>query len=347
MMSLYDLTFGRFSKDLGVDLGTANTLVYMKGQGIVLREPSVVAIERATSKVVAIGEDAKRMVGRTPSGIVAIRPMRDGVIADFDIAEAMLRSFIKRVIKRTGLIKPKVVIGIPSGITAVERRAVIDAAMQVNVREAYLIVEPMAAAIGAELPVFEPKGNMIIDIGGGTTEVGVIALGGMVESRSIRVAGDDMDQIIIAHCRRNYNLLIGERMAEEIKIEIGSAYPMEKEKTMEVKGRDLVSGLPKNFTLSSEEIRDSLSEPINTIVDAVRMTLEKIPPELSADIMEKGMVMTGGGSLLYGLDKYISQETGMAVYVADDPLSTVAFGTGQALEELPAYKNLLISSKDI
>jgi len=346
-MNLYDLTLGRFSRDLGVDLGTANTLVYMRGSGIVLREPSVVAVEKASNRVVAIGEEAKRMVGRTPGGIIAIRPMRDGVIADFDIAEAMLRSFIQRITKRSGLLKPRIIIGIPSGITAVERRAVVDAAMQAGAKEAFLIEEPMAAAVGAELSIFEPNGSMVIDIGGGTTEVAVIALGGIVESRSIRVAGDEMDQAIIAHCRRNYNLLIGERTAEEIKIEIGSAYPLETEKTMEVKGRDLVSGLPKNFTLSSAEIRDALSEPINTITDAIRMTLEKVPPELSADIMEKGMVMTGGGSLLVGLDKYISQETEMVVFVAEDPLSTVAYGTGMALEEMASFTKVLISNREI
>ncbi|MFH1429644.1 MAG: rod shape-determining protein [Candidatus Margulisiibacteriota bacterium] len=346
-MSLYDAAFGRFSKDLGIDLGTANTLVYMKGEGIVLREPSVVAVEKSTNRVVAIGEEAKKMVGRTPGGIMAIRPMRDGVIADFDITQAMLQHFIKSVTRRSGLIKPRIVIGIPSGITAVERRAVVEASRMAGARETYLLEEPMAAALGAELSVFEPQGSLIIDIGGGTTEVAVIALGGMVASRSIRVAGDDMDQAIIAHCRRNYNLLIGERTAEEIKIEIGSAYPLAEEKTIDVKGRDMVSGLPKNFTLSSAEIRDTLSESVTTIVNAIRMTLEKIPPELSSDIMDKGMVMTGGGSLLYGLDKYISQETEMAVFVSDDPLSSVAYGTGHALEEINKFNRILITSKEI
>jgi len=346
-MRLYDLTFGRFSKDLGIDLGTANTLVYMRGQGIVLREPSVVAVEKATNRVVAIGEDAKRMVGRTPGGIVAIRPMRDGVIADFEITEAMLRNFIKRVTHRTPFFKPRIVVGIPSGITAVERRAVVDAARQAGARETYLIEEPMAAAIGAGLPIHDPNGSMIVDIGGGTTEVAVIALGGSVVSRSIRVAGDEMDQAIIAHCRRSYNLLIGERTAEEIKIEMGSAYPMETEKTMEVKGRDLVSGLPRTFTLTSAEIRDALSEPVNTIADAIRLTLEKTPPELAADIMDNGIMMTGGGSLLIGLDKYIQQETEVSVRISEDPLSTVAYGTGHVLEHMEAFKNVLISEKDI
>ncbi|MFA5928814.1 MAG: rod shape-determining protein [Candidatus Margulisiibacteriota bacterium] len=346
-MGLYDLTLGRFSKDLGIDLGTANTVVYMKSLGIVLREPSIVAIEKNSSRVVAIGQEAKRMVGRTPGGIVAIRPMRDGVIADFDIVEGMLRSFIKRVIKRSRFIKPRIIIGVPSGITAVERRAVVDASMKAGAKETFLVTESMAAAIGSNFSIFEPQGNMIIDIGGGTTEVAVIALGGIVESRSIRVAGDEMDQAIMAHCRRNYNLLIGERTAEEIKIEIGSAYPMPVEKTMDVKGRDLVSGLPKYFTLSSAEVRDTLSEPVNTITDAIRMTLEKIPPELSSDLMEKGMVMTGGGSLLYGLDKYIAQETEMKVTVAEDPLSSVAYGTGKILEDMTRYKGVLMSSRDM
>jgi rod shape-determining protein MreB len=346
-MSLYDLTLGRFSKDLGIDLGTANTLVYKRGEGIVLRGPSVVAIEKASGRVVAIGEEAKRMVGRTPGGIVAVRPMKDGVIADFEMTEAMLRSFIKRVVRRSRIFKPKIVIGIPSGITAVERRAVVDAAMQAGAKEIFLVEEPMAAAIGSGVPVFEAQGSMIIDIGGGTTEVAVIALGGVVVSRSIRVAGDEMDQAIIAHCRRNYNLLIGERTSEEIKIEIGSAYPMEREKSMDVKGRDLVSGLPKTFTLTSSEIRDALSEPVNIIADAVRMTLEKTPPELSSDIMGKGVLMTGGGALLVGLDKYLSQEIEMPVVVSDDPLSTVAYGTGKIAEDLKLYRQVVISGRQI
>jgi len=344
-MSFYDLTVGRFSKDIGIDLGTANTLVYIKGEGIVLREPSVVAIEKTTNRVVAIGEEAKQMIGRTPGDILAIRPMRDGVIADFDITSTMLQHFINRVSKNSKLIKPNVIVGIPSGITTVERRAVIDAAMQTGARETYLIEEPMAAAIGVGLKIFEPHGSLIIDIGGGTTEVAVVALGGMVESRSIRVAGDDMDQAIISHCRRNYNLLIGERTAEQLKIDLGSAYPLEQEKTQDVKGRDLVSGLPRNFTLSSVEIRDALSESVNTIVNAVSMTLEKTPPEIASDIMEYGMVMTGGGSLLAGIDKYISLETNMKVSVANDPLSSVAYGTGAILEDMPKYHNMLLSSR--
>jgi len=343
-MGLFDMIFGKYSRDLGIDLGTANTLVYVKGEGIVLREPSVVAIEKNTNRVLALGEEAKVMLGRTPGNIIAIRPMRDGVIADFEITETMLRHFIKKVHNHNHLVKPRIVIGVPSGITGVEKRAVLDAAMHAGAREAYLIEEPMAAAIGANLPISEPAGSMIVDIGGGTTEVAVLALGGIVVSKSIRVAGDEMDEAIIAHCRKNYNLLIGERTAEQIKIEIGSAYPFEEECTMEVRGRDLVTGLPKTFTITSAEIRDALSEPISLVVDAIRMTLEKTPPELAADIMDRGIVMAGGGSLLHGLDKYISQETDMSVFVVDDPLSCVAYGAGKVLEELDTLKRVLVSN---
>jgi rod shape-determining protein MreB len=341
-MGIYDYIFGFFSRDLGIDLGTATTLVFAKGEGIILCEPSVVAINKDTNKVLAIGNEAKGMLGRTPGNIVAIRPMRDGVIADFEVTEMMLRHFITKSHNRQAFVRPRIVVGVPSGITGVERRAVLDAAMHAGAREAYLVEEPMAAAIGANLPISEPAGSMIVDIGGGTTEVAVLALGGIVVSKSIRVAGDEMDEAIIAHCRKNYNLLIGERTAEQIKIDLGSAYPVGDERTVEVRGRDLVTGLPKTLTLTSSEIRDALSEPVSTVVDAVRMTLEKTPPELAADIMDRGIVMAGGGSLLRGLDKYLSQETDMSVYVVDDPLSCVAYGTGKILDEIENLKKILI-----
>ncbi len=344
-MSFFDFVYAYFSRDLGIDLGTATTLVFAKGEGIVLCEPSVVAIDKDKMKVLAIGNEAKGMIGRTPANIIAVRPLRDGVIADFEVTEMMLRHFITKSHNRRAFIRPRIVVGVPSGITGVEKRAVLDAAMHAGAREAYLIEEPMAAAIGANLPVSEPTGSMIIDIGGGTTEVAVISLGGIVVSKSIRVAGDEMDEAIVAHCRKNYNLLIGERSAEQIKIDIGSAYPLSEEKTVEVRGRDLVTGLPKTLTLTSSEIRDALSEPVSTVVDAVRMTLEKTPPELAADIMDRGIVMCGGGSLLRGLDKHLSQETDMSVYVVDDPLSCVAYGTGKVLEELETLKKVLITSK--
>jgi rod shape-determining protein MreB len=305
----------------------------------------VVAINKDTGKVLAIGNEAKGMLGRTPANIIAVRPLRDGVIADFEVTEMMMRHFITKSHNRTAFVRPRIVIGVPSGITGVEKRAVIDAAMHAGAREAYLIEEPMAAAIGASLPVSEPVGSMIVDIGGGTTEVAVLALGGIVVSKSIRVAGDEMDEAIVAHCRKNYNLLIGERTAEQIKIDIGSAYPLGEERTVEVRGRDLVSGLPKTITLTSAEIRDALAEPVATVVDAVRMTLEKTPPELAADIMDRGIVMAGGGSLLRGLDKHLSQETDMSVYVVDDPLSCVAYGTGKVLEEIDTLKKVLITNK--
>ena len=285
------------------------------------------------------------MLGRTPASIVAVRPMRDGVIADFEITEMMLRHFINKSHNRSAFVRPRIVVGVPSGITGVEKRAVLDAAMHAGAREAYLVEEPMAAAIGANLPVSEAQGSMVVDIGGGTTEVAVLALGGIVVSKSIRVAGDEMDEAIVAHCRKNYNLLIGERTAEQIKIDVGSAYPLSEEKTIEVRGRDLVTGLPKTLTLTSSEIRDALSEPVATVVDAVRMTLEKTPPELAADIMDRGIVMAGGGSLLRGLDKYLAQETDMSVYVVDDPISCVAYGTGKILEEIDTLKKVLIMPK--
>jgi len=344
-MGICDLIFGYFSRDLGIDLGTATTIVFAKGEGIILCEPSVVAIDKDTGKIIAIGNEAKGMLGRTPGNIVAIRPLRDGVIADFEVTEMMLRHFINKGHNRSAFVRPRIVIGVPSGITGVERRAVLDAAMHAGAREAYLIEEPMAAAIGANLPVSEPAGSMIVDIGGGTTEVAVLALGGIVVSKSIRVAGDEMDEAIVAHCRKNYNLLIGERTAEQIKIDIGSAYPLGEERTVEVRGRDLVTGLPKTLTLTSSEVRDALSEPVATVVDAIRMTLEKTPPELAADIMDRGIVMAGGTSLLRGLDKHIGQETDMSVYVVDDPMSCVAYGTGKVLDELETLKKVLVTSK--
>lgn len=332
-MSIIGKLFRKFSRDIGIDLGTANTVVYVRGQGIVLREPSVVAIDSNSHAVMAIGHDAYNMVGRTPGNIIAVRPMKDGVIADFAIAESMIREFIQKIYKATRFNKPRILIGVPSGITDVEKRAVLDAAFSAGAGETLLIEEPMAAAIGADIQVAEPEGNMVVDIGGGTTEIAVISLGGIVVCKSIRVAGDEFDQAIIQHCRKNYNLLIGERMAEQVKIEIGSAYPFPEEKTMTVRGRDLLSGLPRTFTMSSFEIRDALSESVTTIIDSIRISLEKTPPELSADIMKRGILMAGGGSLLYGLDKAISEETQLPVTIANDPLSCVAIGTGVILED--------------
>ncbi|MCC5844229.1 MAG: rod shape-determining protein [Verrucomicrobia bacterium] len=325
--------FGLFSNDIGIDLGTANTLVYAKDRGIVLREPSVVAIQASTNRVLAVGEEAKRMLGRTPGNIVAIRPLRAGVIADFDITEAMLKYFIRKVHNKR-MMKPRVIIAVPSGITEVEKRAVKESAERAGAREVYLIEEPMAAAIGVGLPVQEPAGNMIVDIGGGTTEVALISLAGIVFSRSVRVGGDEMDEAIIQYMKRAYNLMIGERTAENIKLDIGSAYPMEEEVTMEVKGRDQVNGLPKTLMVTSEEIRDALMEPVATIVEAVRITLERCPPELSADLVDRGLVLAGGGALLRGLDTLIAEQTGLPVHVADDPLSAVAEGTGVVLHEI-------------
>ncbi|MDD4517199.1 MAG: rod shape-determining protein [Limnochordia bacterium] len=322
-----------FSKDVGIDLGTANTLVYIKGKGVVIQEPSMVALNRQTNEVLAVGREAKNMVGRTPGSIVAVRPMEDGVIADFDVTERMLGHFIRRATKRFSLFRPRVLVAVPSGVTEVEQRAVIDAARSAGAKEARLIEEPMAAAIGAGLPVQEPTGNMVVDIGGGTTEVAVISLGGIVAHRSIRIGGDEMDEAIIQYVRRTYNLLIGERTAEEIKHTIGNTYEMpDQEKSMDVRGRDLVTGLPKNVVVSSQEIREALAEPVGAIVDAVRVTLERTPPELAADIMDKGIIMVGGGSLLAGLDKLISEETRMPVHVPEDALCAVAVGTGLALD---------------
>ncbi len=332
------LLLGLFSKDMGIDLGTANTLVYVKGQGIVLSEPSVVAVNTDTGSVRAVGNDAKNMIGRTPGNIVAIRPMKDGVIADFEVTEAMLRHFIGKVHNRNRFAWPHVAISVPSGITEVEKRAVQDSAKHAGAQRVYTIEEPMAAAIGAGLPVQEPAGNMIVDVGGGTTEVAVISLGGIVFCKSVRVAGDECDEAIIQHLRRTYNLMVGERTAEEIKIRIGSAYPLKDEMEMQVKGRDQVAGLPKILTVTSEEIRDALSEPVTAIVDAVRVALERTPPELSADIVERGIVLAGGGALLRGLDRLLSKETGLHVQIAEDPLTAVALGTGKYLDWLSQHR---------
>lgn len=325
---------GLFSTDIGIDLGTANTLVYVKDRGIVLREPSVVAVQAGTKRILAVGEEAKRMLGRTPSNIVAIRPMKAGVIADFEITEAMLRHFIKKSHNRKKWVHPRVVIAVPSEITEVEKRAVKDSAERAGANEVFLIEEPMAAAIGCGLPVQEPSGNMIVDIGGGTTEVAIISLAGLVVSRSVRVGGDEMDEWIVQYMKRVYNLMIGERTAEEIKITMGSAYPLQEETSTEVKGRDLVTGLPKTLTISSAEVREALQEPISNIVDAIKVTLERCPPELAADLVDRGMVVTGGGALLRGIDKLIAEQTGLPVHIHDDPLSSVAEGTGVVLGEL-------------
>jgi rod shape-determining protein MreB len=322
-----------FSNDIGIDLGTANTLVYVKDRGIVLREPSVVAIQKGTKRILAVGEEAKRMLGRTPGNIEAIRPMKSGVIADFDITEAMIRYFIRKVHPHK-LVKPRVIIAVPSNITEVEKRAVQESAKHAGAREVFLIEEPMAAAIGVGLPVQEPAGNMIVDIGGGTCEVALISLAGIVCSRSIRVGGDVMDEYIVQYMRRVYNLMIGERTAEEIKITIGSAYPLQEEMRMAVKGRDLVAGLPKTLHVTSEEIREALQEPISAIVDVIRNALENSPPELSADLVDRGIVLAGGSALLRGLDKLIAEQTALPVTLADDPLSAVAEGTGVVLGEL-------------
>jgi len=342
---MFNGLFGFLSNDIGIDLGTANTLVYVKDQGIVLREPSVVAVQAGTNKVLAVGDEAKRMLGRTPSNIVAVRPLKDGVIADFEVTEAMLRHFITKV--HSGRIKsrPRVVIAVPSGITEVEKRAVRESATHAGAREVYLIEEPMAAAIGVGLPVQDPAGNMIIDIGGGTTEVALISLSGIVFSRSVRVAGDELDEAIVQYMKRAYNLMVGERTAEEIKIKIGSAYPSEKETSVEVKGRDLVAGLPKTLMITSQEVREALLEPISTIVDSVRITLERCPPELSADLVDRGLVLAGGGALLRGFDKLLSEETGLPVHVAEGPLSAVAEGTGKCLNELKFLRQVAAADR--
>ena len=329
-----------FARDMGIDLGTANTLVYVKGRGIVIDEPSVVAVDRDRKEPLAVGSEAKNMLGRTPGNIIAIRPLKDGVIADFDITQTMLKYFINKAYSRRGPFRPRVVVGIPSGVTGVERRAVQDAALQAGAREAYVIEEPMAAAIGAGLPVEEPTGSMVVDIGGGTTEVAIISLGGLVTAKSIRVAGDELDEAIVQYVKRTYNMLIGERTGEEVKMTIGSAYSSGKEETMEIRGRDLVTGLPRTLRVTSEEIRKAIQEPVSSILEAIKITLENTPPELAADIMDRGIVMTGGGALLKGLDTLISKETGMPVHVADEPLLCVVKGTGKCLDNIDILKRV-------
>ncbi len=338
-----------FSNDIGIDLGTANCLVYLRDKGIVLSEPSVVAITESTRQVLAVGEEAKRMLGRTPGNIKAIRPMKYGVIADFDVTEEMLRYFIQKarlkLPPRRRLLPPRVLIAVPSGITEVETRAVQDSAQRAGAGEIFLIEEPMAAAIGVGLPVAEPSGSMIVDIGGGTTEVAVISLSGIVEAKSVRVGGDEMDAAICQHMKRVYNLMIGERTSENIKIQIGSAYPEDDERNMDVKGRDLVSGLPKTIKVSAKEIRTALQEPVTSIVEAVRSTLERCPPELASDLIDRGIMLAGGGSLLRGLDRLISEETGLPVFVSDDPLKAVANGTGVVLQEMDSMARAMNLSK--
>lgn len=332
--------FGLGTKDLGIDLGTANTLVFAKDKGIVLREPSVVALQTDTRKIVAVGNDARNMIGRTPGNIIALRPMKDGVIADYETTASMMKYYINQALKGKGMGgKPYVMVCVPSGITAVEQRAVLDATREAGARDAYPIEEPFAAAIGADLPVWEPTGSMVVDIGGGTTEVAVISLGGIVTSMSIRTAGDNFDESIIAYIRKKYNLLIGDRTSEAIKVEIGSAGEVEGLAPMEIRGRDLLTGLPKTIEISAEEISGALSDTVTAIVDAVKNTLEKTPPELAADIMDRGIVLTGGGALLHNLDKVMSKETEMPVLIADEPLDCVAIGTGKALEHIDLFKN--------
>ncbi len=343
---IFDWLYGLFSNDLAIDLGTATTLIYVKGKGIVSCEPSVVAVQRDSrggKKVLAVGREAKEMLGRTPGNIQAVRPLRDGVIADFEITEAMLRYFIARAHNRRTLVKPRIIICVPFGITEVEKRAVKESAEGAGAREVHLIEEPMAAAIGAGLPITEPSGNMIVDIGGGTTEVAVISLAGIVYSQSVRVGGDKMDESIMAYMKRKYNMAIGEQTAERIKITIGNAYPLEQQLTMEVKGRDLVAGIPKTVVVNSDEIRESLAEPMNAIVDAVLIALERTPPELAADIVDKGIVLTGGGSLLKNLDVLLREETGLPVMVCDDPISAVVLGSGKALDHLELLKEVTIN----
>lgn len=339
--------FSGFVKDMGIDLGTANTLVYIKGKGIVAREPSVVAIQTNVKEVLAVGEEAKKMIGRTPGNIVAIRPLKDGVIADFDVTKSMLKYFIRKATKRRTLFQPRVVVCVPSGVTEVEKRAVEEAAIHAGARDAYLIEEPMAAAIGAGLPVQEPTGSMIVDIGGGTTEVAIISLGGIVTSKSIRVGGDELDESIVNFIKKEYSLMIGERTAEEVKITIGSADGNAEVSSMEIRGRDMITGLPKTINVSSKEIYDAMKEPIHNIIEAIKSTLEKTPPELAADVMEQGIMLTGGGALLEGLDRLIGEETGMPVHIAENPLDCVAIGTGKALDSIEILKKTLTNNKRI
>jgi rod shape-determining protein MreB len=333
------------SSDIGIDLGTANTLVFVRGQGIVLNEPSVVTIEVNSKKVLAVGTEAKEMVGRTPGEIMSVRPLKDGVIADFEITERLLSNFIRKVIRHRYLMKPRIVISVPSGITEVEKRAVRDSAENAGAREVFLIQEPMAAAIGVGLPVHLPSGTMVIDVGGGTSEIAVIALNGIVNNISIRIGGDEMDEAVMLYLKKNYNLLIGERSAEEIKMKIGSAYPMDEEESMEIKGRDLVAGIPKTMKISSVQVREALSEPVDAIIEAVRQALEETPPELAADILDKGIVVTGGGALLKGLDRRLREETNLAINIAEDPLTCVVRGTGTVLEEMSRFSKVLIRSR--
>jgi rod shape-determining protein MreB and related proteins len=337
-----NVLYGMVSSDLAIDLGTANTLVYTAGKGIVLREPSVVAVHRDSKQLLAVGTEAKRMLGRTPGSIVAIRPMKDGVIANFEITEAMLKYFITKVHNRKKLVRPRIIIGIPSGITQVEKRAVRDSAELAGAREVYLIEEPMAAAIGVGLPIEEPSGNMIVDIGGGTTEVAVISLSGIVYSRSVRIGGDIMDETVVNYIKRKYNLLIGERTGEAIKIQLGSAVPLGEKLTVEVKGRDLVAGIPKTLLINDAEIREALAEPVSNIVETVKIALERTPPELAADIVDKGIVLAGGGALLRGLDVLLREETGLPVAIAEDPLSAVVLGTGYLLDALDLLRRVSI-----
>lgn len=345
MSRILDLVFGFFSRDLAIDLGTANTCVYVKGEGIVLREPSVVAVKqdgKGGRKVLAVGLEAKQMLGRTPANILAIRPMKDGVIADFDITQDMLKHFIRKVHNNRKMPYPRIIICVPTGITQVEKRAVKESAQSAGAREVYLIEEPMAAAMGANLPITEPTSNMVVDIGGGTTEVAVISLSGVVYSKSVRVGGDKMDEAIMQHVKRKYNMLIGESTAEKIKIKAGSAYPCDEEVEMSVKGRDLVSGIPQNITITSEEVRKAISEQVDSIVQACRIALEQTPPELAADIVDRGIVLTGGGGLLKGLDQLLREETGLPITVVDDPLSTVVLGSGKALDSLDVLREVTI-----
>ncbi len=345
MAKILDYILGVFSNDLAIDLGTANTCVYVKGQGIVLREPSVVAVKkdnRGNNVILSVGHEAKRMLGRAPQTISALRPMKDGVIADFEFTEAMLRHFIAKVHNARHLVRPRIMICVPTGITQVEKRAVRESAQSAGAREVYLIEEPMAAAIGANLPIQEPTSNMVVDIGGGTTEVAVISLSGIVYSRSVRVGGDKMDESIMTHVKRKYSMLIGESSAEDIKVKIASAYPMDPEEQVEVRGRDLVTGIPQSIIITSEEVRKAISEQVDAIVQAVRMALEQTPPELAADIVDRGIVLTGGGALLKGLDQLLREETSLPVTVVEDPLSTVAMGTGKALDNLSILKEVCI-----
>jgi len=334
------LTF--LGRDMAVDLGTANTLVYVRGRGIVLNEPSVVALNTNNGQVVAVGADAKRMIGRTPGNIVAVRPLKDGVIADFDVTERMLRYFIQKVHRRTRMAKPRIVVAVPSGITGVEQSAVKEAGHQAGARKVYIIEEPMAAAIGAGLPVNEATGNMVVDIGGGTTEVAVISLGGIVTSQSIRIGGDELDQALISFGKKEHSLMLGERTAEEIKVALGSAFPSADELHAEIRGRDLVSGLPKTVMISAAEVRRAIEEPLNLIIDAVKSTLDKCPPELAGDVMDRGIALTGGGALLRGLDQRIREETGMPVHIADSPLDSVVLGTGKCVEDFDTLKQVLV-----